>query len=530
MSPKTKPKLPIAVYSRVSEQGKRSDEELLSHGIQRKRVAAFLEARGLVASEEVFEDNSKSGRKMSRPAFDRIMEGIREGRLGGIGIYKLSRFGRNTAGVLRLVRELEDMGAEFACVMPGIDTSTADGRFALTIFAALDELEAERAVEGAAVVAGEKLGADGGVGPYAGTSLGGSAPLGYVYEVTGTDTNGKPLLGWLVKDKATAPVVRKAFEKFAAGDLATPGKVADFLNAAGLRTKKTKKNPGGNLWNGRSVIGDRNSGSGFLRNPVYIGTRRYGDVEIEDAHESIVDGWVFRKVQRLIEPKAPTAPRSIGEGHVLGEGLCKCAMCGGSLVKGSAGSKPGGKKYSTLRCQVRGPGHTSISYGIAEDWITAVAFAHGVGWTRPQVEGEAEAREEAEDALAEAQADVEELEALMGAKAPAASRQALALAAAEDALAAITAPAEAEDFARYLTPLGGRELFKALPVAEQRRVLHRIIKSVVISRGKQGSKRQDMGARVVVRFHDGSQHPALPSERTPFTVIEEREVETAVAS
>jgi hypothetical protein len=53
----------------------------------------------------------------------------------------------------------------------------------------------------------------------------------------------------------------------------------------------------------------------------------------------------------------------------------------------------------------------------------------------------------------------------------------------------------------------------------------------VISLGG-GSKKQDMGSRVVVKFQEGSQHPAVPSERTPFTVIAEREaeVETAVAS
>src|SRR5438552_14445858 len=96
-SAKVTPSKPIAVYSRVSEQGRRSDEELLSHDIQRDRVGAYLKGKGLTASPTKFEDNNRSGRKMSRPSFDKIMAGIRAGKLSGIAVYKLSRFGRNTA-------------------------------------------------------------------------------------------------------------------------------------------------------------------------------------------------------------------------------------------------------------------------------------------------------------------------------------------------------------------------------------------------------------------------------------------------
>jgi DNA invertase Pin-like site-specific DNA recombinase len=68
MAQKTVTQKPIAVYTRVSEQGSRSDEELLSHDIQRDKVGSYLNALDLPASKERFEDNSRSGRKMSRPA------------------------------------------------------------------------------------------------------------------------------------------------------------------------------------------------------------------------------------------------------------------------------------------------------------------------------------------------------------------------------------------------------------------------------------------------------------------------------
>jgi len=146
MSPKTKPAKPIAIYTRASDQGDRSDEELRSHEIQRRKVAAYLEAKGLAASPDTFEDTDRSGGTMSRPAFDRALAGVREGKLGGIGVYHLSRFGRNTVGGLTLIHELEERGAALVCLTPSIDTSSPEGRAMLTVFLAFYTLEREQAV------------------------------------------------------------------------------------------------------------------------------------------------------------------------------------------------------------------------------------------------------------------------------------------------------------------------------------------------------------------------------------------------
>src|SRR6266849_5937112 len=107
MSPKQKPTKPIAVYTRVSEQGRRSDEELLSHDLQRAKVESGLASKGLAPSPDKFEDTDKSGGKMSRPAFDRAIAGVLDGTYGGIAVARLSRFGRNTRGVLDLIEKIE---------------------------------------------------------------------------------------------------------------------------------------------------------------------------------------------------------------------------------------------------------------------------------------------------------------------------------------------------------------------------------------------------------------------------------------
>src|SRR5438132_466145 len=100
MSPKQKPTKPFAVYTRVSEQGRRSDEELHSHDLQRTKIENYLAAHDSTPAAERFEDTDVSGRKMSRPAFDRAIAGIRSDAYGGIAVARLSRFGRKASGFL----------------------------------------------------------------------------------------------------------------------------------------------------------------------------------------------------------------------------------------------------------------------------------------------------------------------------------------------------------------------------------------------------------------------------------------------
>src|SRR2546426_10573744 len=137
MSPNTKPKLPVVAYTRVSEQGRRSDEELLSHDIQRSKIEHYLASADLTLAPETFEDTDRSGGKMSRPAFDRAIAGVLDGRYGGIAVSRLSRFARTTREALELIETIEQAGAAFICLRPRIDTSAARGGAVLTVLPAL---------------------------------------------------------------------------------------------------------------------------------------------------------------------------------------------------------------------------------------------------------------------------------------------------------------------------------------------------------------------------------------------------------
>lgn len=510
---KQKPAKGLAVYTRVSEKGRRSDEEMLSHDLQRDRVEKYLSGKGIPASGKKFEDTDKSGGKMSRPAFDRAVGGVLSGKYGGIAVARLSRFGRTTSGVLDLIAELEGAGGAVICIDPAVDTSTASGRAMLTVFLAFVTMEREQAVEQAGLVAGKKLAAlREGDAPNSG--LGGLAPLGYAFEITGQDSNGKDIRGGYVPDPAAAVAVREAFEMFDRGELVTPGRVADFLNARGLRTKRTRKAPQGNPWNAQNIIG-------LLRREAYIGMRTYGEERVVDAHEAIVPADVFRRVQRRLQPKDGPRTRVRGEGHALGQGLIRCGHCNGALSKGLANGN-----YATLRCNARGSGHASIAYASADDWIVAVAFAHA-GMSLQHDGGNAEEVETAQmrvDSARQALLEVEELRGTIAA-ASFALAHSDALSGVEDAEDALGALVVEPGAVSLVFPAGNRAAFEALAMAEKRAALRSIVSRVVIRPG-----RGTPAERIVVEFQDGGRHPAeWTPESVPWTALDGTLVEKAVA-
>lgn len=86
-----------------------------------------------------------SGKNTDRPEFKKMMEFVREGDI--IVVESISRIARNTRALLSIVAQLADNGVEFVSLKENIDTSTPQGRFMLTIFGAMAELERESILE-----------------------------------------------------------------------------------------------------------------------------------------------------------------------------------------------------------------------------------------------------------------------------------------------------------------------------------------------------------------------------------------------
>ncbi len=102
-------------------------------------------ARQEVLMNELGVDNvyidRMSGKSTNRPELQKMMSFVREGDI--VIVESISRFARNTRDLLDLVEQLTAKKVEFVSKKEAIDTSTPTGKFMLTVFGAVAELERE---------------------------------------------------------------------------------------------------------------------------------------------------------------------------------------------------------------------------------------------------------------------------------------------------------------------------------------------------------------------------------------------------
>ena len=113
-------------YVRVSTQGQNT-----------ARQEVLMQELGV---EKVFLDK-QSGKDTARPELKKMMEFVREGDV--VIVESISRFARCTRDLLELVEQLSGKGVAFVSKKEALDTSTPSGRFVLTIFGAIAQLERE---------------------------------------------------------------------------------------------------------------------------------------------------------------------------------------------------------------------------------------------------------------------------------------------------------------------------------------------------------------------------------------------------
>ena len=88
--------------------------------------------------EQVYIDRV-SGKNLQRPQLQSMMDYVRKGDT--VVVESISRFARNTRDLLELIEQLNAKEVVFVSQKEAIDTNTPTGKFMLTIFGAVAELE-----------------------------------------------------------------------------------------------------------------------------------------------------------------------------------------------------------------------------------------------------------------------------------------------------------------------------------------------------------------------------------------------------
>ena len=91
-----------------------------------------------IGVDKVFVEK-QSGKEINRPEFKKMLEYLREGDI--LYVESISRLSRSIRDLLNTIDILNDKGVKFVSQKENIDTDSTQGRFMLSVFAALSELE-----------------------------------------------------------------------------------------------------------------------------------------------------------------------------------------------------------------------------------------------------------------------------------------------------------------------------------------------------------------------------------------------------
>jgi DNA invertase Pin-like site-specific DNA recombinase len=91
-----------------------------------------------IQPENIYTDK-QSGKDTSRPGLQKLLITVKKNDT--IIVESISRFARNTRDLLDLIEKLNQKGVKFVSLKENIDTTTPTGKFMLTVFGAVAELE-----------------------------------------------------------------------------------------------------------------------------------------------------------------------------------------------------------------------------------------------------------------------------------------------------------------------------------------------------------------------------------------------------
>ena len=317
-----------ALYCRLSLEDGR-DNESMSISNQRAMLRDYAENIGL-HNYEYYIDDGFTGRNVNRPAFQKMVADIEEGRVGCVITKDLSRLSRNYIEAGSYIEVFFPRhNVRYIAVTDGVDSLTRKDMDITPFKNILNDMYSrdisKKVLAGRMALSRQ------------GKFCGGQPPLGLM-----RDPNDH---GHLIIDPETAPIIRRIF------DMALNGwgsmRIAKQLMAEKVPVShvksETKMDVNYYSW-GSSRI------SSLLRNPTYKGshvvckTHQIGirsgtcyrvpkeELEIIDnCHEAIVTPEEWQRVQEIMDRRPPIMEGASCPFYNLFHGLVYCEDCGKSM-------------------------------------------------------------------------------------------------------------------------------------------------------------------------------------------------------
>lgn len=298
----------VALYIRVST------EEQAQHGYsidnQKDRLEAYCKSQGW-NNFRFYIDDGYTGTNMDRPALQKLIKDVNEGKIQTVIVYRLDRLGRKQKDVLHLLEDVFDKNnVAFKSATEPFDTSTPLGKAMLGILAVFAQLERDTIVE--RVTSAMQMRTKKGL------------------------WNGGPVtLGYRLNDETKqlevipehAELVLTIFKKFTQGQ--SMGEIASWLHP---------------------LLPDHRVNYIFVRRilkrPLYIGKVYNKDLIVDGSHEPIIPEELWNQAQLEFEKRNSGEAKPIRK--YLLSGLLKCEICGKSFLPKRKRSR--GKLFEYYEC------------------------------------------------------------------------------------------------------------------------------------------------------------------------------------
>lgn len=283
----------VALYCRVSTDEQAQQGFSIDH--QRERLIAYCHSQGW-DDYRLYIDDGYTGTNLDRPELSRMLQHIEGGQIQTVVVYKLDRLSRRQKDALYLLEDVFDRrGCSFKSATEPFDTSTPLGKAMLGILAVFAQLERDTIIERTTSGRRTRI--------RRGLWYGGRPPFGYRW-----DRERQQLI--IVPEHAE--IVRQIYKQYLQGK--SLSELADWF---ALRVSVVKL--------------DHNGIRRLLERIVYTGHLSTGTQEtVKGRHEAVISNELFALAQNEAARRRNGATPL---GTYLLSGLCRCGVCGGTVIR-----------------------------------------------------------------------------------------------------------------------------------------------------------------------------------------------------
>ena len=300
------------IYKRVSTLDQKREGFSLPE--QEEKLREFCKFKGYEIYK-VYEDAGISAKNDKRPAYQEMIQDIKDKKINVIVAFKLDRLTRSVYDIEKLMKFVNDNDCDIDCMADESNTTTSNGRMVMRIMTSVSQNEIEKCSERT------KFGM---VGAIKSGHIPNRSPLGF------TRDNKK-----LVPDPLTKDIIVRVFDLYLEGKshqtIANIFNKEQVLNKTNWYDSTIQKILSNELYKGDFVNGKR------TKHPVY--------------YENVVEPIISKeKWDNCQSQKLRNARHYERTGTYLFTNKLKCSKCG-RFLGGHASSKKNGKKYYYYKCE-----------------------------------------------------------------------------------------------------------------------------------------------------------------------------------